>query len=550
MSSKPTVVIIGAEVGGLAFAITLKRRLGFEQFTIFEKASEIGGTWRANIYPGSSSDVPIHWYSLSTELRPSWKKSHGLQPEIQAYWIELAEKHDLYSHIMLSTKVVSATWDPAKQLYEVLYEEIASGTRHSTTAHIVISAVGILEIPKIPYEIEGVSTFKGESFHSADWRNDVEFHNKRVAVVGNASSAAQFVPAISEDSTTEVVNFIRTPSWFNTRPHIPYTDTQKWVFANVPFAMKLHRSLIAFEMDAPVLLPRSERARKARVENMTKYILDHTPRKYHDKIIPTYPPGCKRIIADSGYLASFYRPNVNLNFDGIAKILENGILTTKGEVIPFDVIIYATGFIGDNYPVDVRGMDGTSIREYYDRMGGPTAYLGTALPGFPNFYMMTGPNTGTHASTLFVEEVQIDYCLQLIKPVLDGLVSSFQVTSEATYIYNKRLEKRLTDSVYSQCSSWQRVDGTGKIYNPFPGPTFLYWWWLRQPNWDHYKAVNAGRWLRQRYLHMLYGTIKAFGLIVCLWAYRMQRRALLKVLETYYRKLLTKIQPILLGVKR
>ncbi|KAG2051556.1 FAD/NAD(P)-binding domain-containing protein [Suillus hirtellus] len=515
------VAIIGAGVGGLSQAIALKTKLGFHDFTIFEKASEVGGVWRANTYPGCSSDVQIHWYSLSSDLYPYWNKSHGLQPEIQAYWIDLSKKYNLYPHIVFNTKVLSAEWDDAKQQYIIVAEDVLSGKRISSVAHVVISAVGNLEAPRIPYEISGVGKFRGVSFHSAQWPGSIDLRNKRVAVIGNASSGAQFVPSVSEDPSVEVVNFIRTPTWFNSRPHIPYSDTEKWIFANIPLAMRLHRAWIMFWFDFPSLVRQSDKNLKKRREAMTKYILDKAPSKYHDHMIPDYPPGCKRTVANNGFLDVLHRPNLTLNFDGIDNIAENGIITKTGETLPFDVIVYATGFIGkqDRYPMHVRGLNETTIQGYYDAHGGPTAYLGTSVPDIPNFYLLAGPNTVTPTSSLFVEEVQIGYILQLIEPVLSGSVSSFTVKASPTDAYNAKVQGRLSRSVFVQCYSWARTNGTGKVFNVFPWAVTLWWWWLRKPNQDHYVAVGAEKWVWAKRRKAVKNSLKCAAVLTLLWPY-------------------------------
>ncbi|KAG1892206.1 hypothetical protein F4604DRAFT_1875601 [Suillus subluteus] len=491
------VAIIGAGVSGLTQAIALKNKLDFHNFTIFEKGSEVGGVWR-----GCSSDVEIHWYSLSTDLYPYWNKSHALQPEIQAYWIELSRKYNLYPHIAFNTKMLSAEWNDAKQEYTIVAEDVFSGKRTTSVAHVVISALGIVEAPKMPYEIPGVGKFQGASFHSAQWPGSIDLQNKRVAVIGNASSGAQFVPCVSEDPSVEVVNFIRTPTWFNTRPHIPYSDTAKWMFANIPLVMRLHRAWIMFRA-------------------MTRYILDNIPDRYHSHMIPDHPPGCKRTVADSGFLKSLYRSNVTLNFDGIAEVVENGIITKTGEMLPFDVIVYATGFIGkqERYPMHVRGLNGATVQGYYDAHGGPTAYLGTTIPNTPNFYLINGPNTGTRASALFIVEVQVAYILRLIGPVLTGSASSFTIKATPTDVYNAKLQEELSRSVHVHCYSWARTNGTDKVFYPFPWPSTVWWWLLRRPNWDHYMAVGAKKWVWARRMKAVKKFLKCSAVLMLLWSY-------------------------------
>ncbi|KAG2129471.1 hypothetical protein DEU56DRAFT_890681 [Suillus clintonianus] len=530
------VAIIGAGLSGLSQAIAIKTKLGFDNFTIYETGSEVGGVWRANTYPGCSSDLEIHWYSLSSDLYPYWNKSHSLQPEIQAYWIKLSKKYNLYGHIAFNTKVLSAEWDDAKQHYTLIAEDVFSGKRTTSVAHVVISALGILEVPKIPYEIPGVRKFQGASFHSAQWPDSINLQNKRVAVIGNASSGAQFVPSVSEDPSVQVVNFIRTPTWFLTRPHIPYSDTEKWIFANIPLAMQLHRAWIMFRHVAPVHLPMSDKALQKQRDVMTKYILDNTPGRYHARLIPDHPPGCKRIgssvvvklslyscsfhaVTDSGFLESLHRPNVTLNFDGIAEIVENGIITKTGEMLPFDVIVYATGFIGERYPMHVRGLNGATVQGYYDAHGGPTAYIGTTIPDTPNFYLINGPNTGTRVSALFIAEVQVAYILQLIEPVLTGSASSFTIKATPTDMYNAKVQERLSRSVHVHCYSWARTNGTDKVFYPFPWPVTVWWWLLRKPNWDHYVAIGAEKWVWARRIKAVKNILKCTAVLTLSWLY-------------------------------
>ncbi|KAG2369686.1 hypothetical protein BDR07DRAFT_1468332 [Suillus spraguei] len=514
------VVIVGAGIGGLSQAIALKTKLKFHNFTIYEKESEVGGVWRANTYPGCASDVDIHWYSLSTDPNPYWNKSHGLQPEIQAYWIALSRKHNLYPHIAFNTKVVSAEWDNAKQQYTVVVEDVFSGKQTTSVAHVVISALGIMEAPNMPYEIPGIQKFKGVSFHSAQWPSSIDLRNKRVAVIGNASSGAQFVPSVSEDPSVKIVNFIRTPTWFTTRPHIPYSETAKWMFANIPLVMFLHRAWIMFRFVAPLHLNTSDKAIQKTTNRLKKYLLDNTPAKYHAHMIPDHPPGCKRTVADSGYLKSLYRPNVALNFDGIAEIVENGIVTKTGETLPFDVIVYATGFVGERYPMHVRGLNGVTVQGYYDAHGGPTAYIGTAIPDTPNFYLINGPNTGTRTSALFIIEVQVAYILQLIEPVLKGTASSFAIKATPTDEFNDKLQEGLSRSVHVHCFSWARAKGTDKVFYASPWPGTIWWWMLRRPNWDHFKAVGAEKWVQARRSKTAKNVLKCGAVLALLWAYR------------------------------
>ncbi|TFK40445.1 hypothetical protein BDQ12DRAFT_734413 [Crucibulum laeve] len=360
MNQVPHIAIIGAGFGGLAMAIALKTQLGFNNFTIYEKASDIGGTWRDNVYPGCSSDNPIHLYSLSTDLRPTWTNTHGYQPEIFAYMKSLVEKYSLQYNLSLNTKFLSAHWDSEKQLYHITTEDIVSGKKNTATAQIAISAVGILGMPKMP-EIAGIDRFKGFLFHSSRWNTKLDFQGKRVAVIGNGASATQFIPEIVKLRETDVTQFCRSRIWY-------------------------------------------------------------------------LPP--------------------------------------------------------DKFPVDIRGCKGTSIQEYYEFEGGPKAHLGTTIPGFPNFYMLSGPNTATgYSPVLLFEEIQVKYILQMVQPVLQSRVSSFEVTVKATEAYNHKMQGMMLHSAFLNCVSPYRIGGDGKITFVFPGSTAHFWWWLKRPIWGDYISV-------------------------------------------------------------
>ncbi|KAJ7645054.1 hypothetical protein DFH06DRAFT_1425707, partial [Mycena polygramma] len=495
----PNIVIIGAGIGGVSFGIALRRQLGFDDFTIYEKASDVGGTWRDNIYPGAASDVPTHFYSLSTDLNPDWTSTHAPQPEMFAYWRKLSAKYDIYRRIVFNRAVVSAGWNSKEQLYHVVTEDIESGARYSTTASILISALGVLEVPRFP-SINGLSSFKGDLFHSARWNTSLDLREKRVGVVGNGASATQFIPQISADPAVQVTEFCRTPNWYvPARLRFTYTPLWKWTFKYVPLAMRAYRLFLYLRGEMSYLTVFSNPAFRAKTTLLTQYIKHMAPKEEAEHLIPDYTLGCKRLLIDTDYLQSLHRPNMKLNWDGIDSICEDGIVTKKGEKLPFDVIIFATGFAADRYPLTVVGDAGTTVQEYYDSQNGPTAYLGTTVPRFPNFFMIGGPNIATgHTSAILTEELQINYILKFVKPILDGLVATFDVTPAATDAYNDVIQARLARSVWVECASWYRAGGEGKVSSIFPGPMLLFGWWLRTPRWaDYIVRPTTGKWARK-----------------------------------------------------
>ncbi|KAJ3483526.1 hypothetical protein NLI96_g6248 [Meripilus lineatus] len=453
------VVIIGAGVGGLSAGIALKRQLGLHAFKILEQAEDIGGTWHDNTYPGCASDIDTHWYSLSTDLNPHWASTHVSQPELKEYWKQLASKYSLYDQLVLNRQVTSVDWDNQQQLYKITSQDSKSKKIFNDAAQIVICATGILYVPFVPPELESIKKFRGSAFHSARWDNTIDLHNKRVAVVGNGCSATQLVPIIAKDPTTQVVNFCRTPHWYLRSRWGAFPESVKWVFAHVPLAM---------------------------------------------------PFGCRRFVIDSGYLSALHQSNLDLNYDGIAEFTEGGIISKKGKG-ELNAVVECTECVApqarnpalspyrpltladtqDKFPLKVRGSEGITVQEYYDRKGGPEAYLGVTLPGFPNFFMIAGPNSATgHASVIFTEEVQINYIMQFVKPIVKQLASSFEITTRANDEFNSAIQKKLSKSIWSNCLSWYRFGHTGKIITQWPGTMTEYWWNMRTPIWSHYKAFG------------------------------------------------------------
>jgi len=234
-------------------------------------------------------------------------------------------------------------------------------------------------------------------------------------------------------------------------------------------------------------------------EVLENYIRKTAPKEYHEKLIPKYSPGCRRVIIDPGYLECLHKPNVDLCWEAIDAIVEDGIQLKSGDLVPLDVIILATGFNTEGVNANMRGSDGRDLLDYFESKQGPSAYLGTCVPGFPNFFLLLGPNTATgHASIIFFEEVQIQYALRLMKPVIEGLASSFEIGDEATDAYNKCLEQWHETSVTKGCTSFYRWHRNGKDFATFPGLSVYFYWLLRKTRWEDFKVVNGVKFESQR----------------------------------------------------
>ncbi|THU87244.1 FAD/NAD(P)-binding domain-containing protein [Dendrothele bispora CBS 962.96] len=492
---RPRVAIIGAGIAGISTAIALRKQLHYDEFTIYEKASAVGGTWRDNTYPGCGSDVPGHWYSLSTELNPYWSSYYIKQPEIRAYWDGLFGKYSLEKNTEYNTFFKSAEWDDKAQRYNIVLQDTNTKEQRYTSAEVLIYGIGGFMAPVYPKDVPGVDNFHGPAWHSARWRHDISLKGKKVGVIGNGASAAQLVPEISSDPSVKVTNFCRTPQWYVPQDNYSYPTWVQWIFAHIPFLLRGYRNMLMARSDLSFLIFRKSNKRLLAIarKQMTKYILKVGPKNQLNKLVPDYPPGCKRILVDPGYLQCLHRPNVTLKWDTIESVVEDGIKLKTGETVPLDVIIFGTGFSLEAADFDLRGNKGTTIKEYFASKGGPTAYLGVAVPGFPNSFILLGPNVASgHASVIFSEEAQIQLILRLIKPILDGKIKSVEIKDNVTDEYNDWLQRRLETSVWSECNSYYHIAGTkrSKIVATFPGPVALYWWFTKQTAWNDWNVVG------------------------------------------------------------
>ncbi|THH29899.1 hypothetical protein EUX98_g4287 [Antrodiella citrinella] len=511
------VVVVGAGIGGITAGIYMKRDLKFHNFTVYETVDEIGGTWHFNTYPGAASDIATHWYSLSSDVDPdSWDRTHLTQPRLLAYWKWLTDKYGVDKHLKLSTKVTKVQWDEKKQIYHVHTRNTKTGETQVDYANAVISAIGLLNEPHHVKALDGIRTaFKGAHFHSARWDHSVDLHNKRVAVIGSGGSACQFIPFLGQDPTTKLVQFIRTPGWFWPDLRLKIGPKAQWAIHNIPFLKQLARYTVFFQHETLYviffLMGKTDFVRNM----LIKHIKDNAPAEYADKLVPKHPSGCKRFIIDAGYLKSLHQDNCAVNFDGIAEVTATGIRTKTGENLDFDVIIEATGFQPDHFPLEVVGLGGKTMQDYFIEQKGPVGYLGTAAAGFPNFYTITGPNTTTgHGSVIFTIESQMTYINQMLEPVIKGQASSFVVTDKASKSYNEKLQKSLKASLWEGCASWYRTGHDGKISSIWPGFITGQWWRLRRPVWRDYAVTGGDAWVRRRRLSKAFSFITYTAAIV------------------------------------
>jgi cation diffusion facilitator CzcD-associated flavoprotein CzcO len=463
------ILIIGAGFAGLGMAIRLKQA-GIHDFTILEGAERLGGTWRDNTYPGIACDVPSHLYSYSFEPNPNWSRFFGPQKEILSYLEHCAEKYGVVPHIRFGTRANGATFDERTGLWTV---ETTEGQR--ITARVVVSGAGHALTKPVYPDIPGRDTFQGKSMHSSRWDHDFDLTGKTVAVVGTGASAIQIIPSIAP-KVGHLDVYQRTASWVSPKPDRDISSSEQSLFRNRPAVQKLTRTAIYWVLETMaigyVVEPRINKIREyLSTRFLERKVKDPELRK---KLTPNFRLGCKRILISNDYYDTLQRDNVELVTDGIAEIKAHSIVTKDGKERPVDVIVYATGFetAEAKPPFRITGRAGKELSAAWK--DGIEAYLGSTVPGFPNAFLLLGPNTGLgHSSMIFMMESQFNYVLDAIRTMREKAVKYVDLKPEVASDYNRKLQKRLERTVWNSggCSSWY-LTSTGKNTTAWPGFTF------------------------------------------------------------------------------
>ena len=480
------IVIIGSGFGGLGLAIRLKR-LGIESFTILEKADRLGGTWRENTYPGAACDVPSILYSFSFEPKSDWCRLWSPQGEIHAYLEDCARRNDLLRHVRFGVEVTGARFDEHTGTWAV---RTAAG--ETLLADVLVSAIGQLHHPLVP-EIPGLETFRGECFHSARWNHACDLTGSRVAVVGNAASAIQFIPEIAQQTKWLGV-FQRSANWMVPRADRAYTAREQWALAHVPGLRRALRAFAWLQLEF-WLYPLMRQVR------LMQRLYTRGSRRYMESIVadpqlrvvltPDYPIGGKRILLTDGYYETLCRDDVELVTAPIARVEENAVVTADGRRHAADAIVLATGFRTNPFlaTLDIEGRDGHVLAE--DWAKGAHAYYGLTVAGFPNFFMLYGPNTNLgHNSIIFMLECQMRYVLSAIWRLEVDDLRFLDLKPEVMRRFNERLQAALRESAWAAAGpSWYK-DARGRITNNWPWSTLWYWWQTRALNPADYEAVS------------------------------------------------------------
>lgn len=481
------VAIIGAGFGGLCMAIRLRDQ-GRSDFVIFDKEDSIGGTWRDNTYPGCGCDVPSHLYSYSFAPKTDWSRKYAGHAEILDYIQLVAERHGVVPHVQTRTTIVRMEWDEAGKLWQLL---AADGRQFRARA--VVSAVGGIHIPSVP-RLTGLDTFAGPVLHTARWRHDVDLTGRRVAVIGTGASSIQLIPRIASDVASLTV-FQRTPPWVLPRQDHPVSAVYQRAAAIVPGLNRLRRTLQFWRAESTVLgftfhpswMEKGEkRARLFRMSSVSHVALRR-------KLTPRYTLGCKRILLSDDYYSALTRDNVDVVVEPITEVRPWSIATADGAMRPVDVAILATGFrpFDLTEAVEVIGHKGVSLAETWK--DGPQAYQGVAMAGFPNLFVIMGPNTALgHNSILFMIESQVRFISQCLGWIDSGRLPVVEVRADVQRTYNDTLQQRFEQTVWGSepyrgdkeafrmaCASWYR-HVSGRHHVLWPGSAVSYWLAMRR----------------------------------------------------------------------
>ena len=474
------LVIVGTGFAGLGLAYKLKQA-GINNFIILEKSDGVGGTWRHNTYPGAECDIASMLYSFSFAPNPAWDFKWAKQPQILSYIENFTQDNDLYRHIKFNQKVTSAYFSNGRW-------RIRTETGEVFDCQFFVSAIGQLHHPSVP-NFKGKESFKGASFHSAEWDHSVEISGKNVGVIGVGASAAQLIPEIAKTAKHLTV-YQRSPNWIINKHDRPYSKPEQWLASKLPFIAKLYRGGLWCQGEYiiwPTIKGSKWRRKLIRGLNaieIKKHVKDPEKRA---KLRPDYPVGAKRILLSDKYYAGIGRDNVTLETDGIDRIKEMGIRTETGTEHSHDVIVYATGFHTNPFlkEIEVQAESGTSLRDHWK--AGAFAYLGVTTSNFPNMFMLYGPNTNTgHTSIIYKLEAQFEHILKLIAQAGEGIV---EVKAEAEQAYNIEAQEKLSKLAWAKIeASWYK-DGA-RVTNNWHGGSREFKRRLENPIFDHFKVSH------------------------------------------------------------
>ncbi len=474
-STGPSVGIIGAGPGGLALGIFLKKA-GFGDFTIFDREDGVGGTWRINTYPGLACDVKSHLYSFSFDLNADWSRLWSGQPEILAYFERCAERYRLGPHLRLGTEVTSAQWDAAARRWRL---GTADGDVHDFD--VVVSAVGLFTRPAMPALVEA-EPFTGTVVHSARWDPTIDLTGAKVAILGTGSTASQLLPEIAKVAS-QVYSIQRSPTWILPKPDRPYTDRERWVFAHVPLAKKFYRTRLWLRSESNISVIEHGSDKTHEFRALAERMLDDAvaDERLRRALTPETPFGCKRLVFSSDFIPALTRPNVEVIASSAQTLRARSLVTEDGREVEVDAVVCATGYAAADYlgQIEVTGENGITLRECWS--DGAYAYLGMAVPGFPNFFMLYGPNTNVGSnSVIFMLEAQAHYVVRALRHMRRRRRSYVAVRAQTMADFIARIDGWMRGTVWTtRCNNYFRA-ANGRVVTQWPRSARVFWGMTRR----------------------------------------------------------------------
>ena len=487
----PRIAILGAGAGGLCMAIRLKQA-GIDTFTIYEKSDGVGGTWRDNTYPGAACDVPSHLYSFSFASKNDWTRKFAEQPEILAYFESLVDRFDLGPHLRFGAEVTEAHYDDAAGTWTLRTAGAQGRPDGTVEADVVVSGLGQLNRPHIP-DIPGLESFGGTVFHSARWNHDHDLRGERVGVIGIGASAIQFVPRVAVDAR-QLTLFQRSSNYVAPKADRAFHSWERWALRHVPGLQGLYRDSIYWRLEARfAVMRRKSRLGRFMEQRFRKKVRPMVSERLPSAaVIPDYPPGCKRILIANDWYPTLLRPDVDVVTSAVERIEPHAVVTADGSSHPVDTLIFGTGFRTTEFlsPLKVTGRGGLDLNEVW--ADGARAFLGLGVPGFPNLFLLYGPNTNLgHNSILFMIEQQVGYALRMIEEKVTAGLRSVDVRRSAADRFDAEVQAAAADTVWAEdCHSWYKTDD-GRITNNWTGHTTDYRRRLSHPDLSDWNLEPA-----------------------------------------------------------
>ena len=484
----PRIAIIGGGISGICAGIRFKQA-GIDDFVILEKADRIGGTWRDNCYPGAACDIPSHLYSFSFASNGNWSRKYPSQPEILSYLEDCIRTFGIADHIRFGAEVVAAGYQGASTGWLIT---LSGG--EAVEADVLVAACGQLHHAMVP-DIPGRDSFAGPTFHSAHWREDCDISGRSVGIVGSAASAVQIAPAIAS-KVRDLTIFQRSANWIFLREDRAYSAFERRLFSRLFPARMLYRAFQYWSHEILVTIFRSTGPMRWLLTGsiwlgLKRDIADERMRK---ALVPNYTIGCKRVLRAPDYVRMLRQDRATVVTAEIDRITPDGIHTCDGTVHRLDVIVFATGFKASAFlmPIEVRGRGGVRLADRWSER--PEAYLGMAVPGFPNFFILYGPNTSLgHNSVIFMIECQVEYIKKLLQRMRAVGANEVEVRAECLSRFMQRLSARMRRMVWSgDCQSYYKNDN-GHVVGIWPYSTLRYWWATRKPRLADYVVSSGSR---------------------------------------------------------